>query len=105
MAAATALAISVCDWRGLKVPTAGASGPPAPNRRSTSASYLPAGARIAGAAGALVSTASGEADNWSVKIRGFVEPGNESGRDIGYQLHLQQRNMIFELQFTLLEAA
>jgi hypothetical protein len=90
MAWAIDLAISVCERRGLKLPTAGASGPPALNRRSMSASYFPAG----GASGAGVR---------SVKVA-FQCCEDGSGRNIRNQLHFQQGDMVFQLQFALFQA-
>src|SRR4051812_21779646 len=100
-----ALAISVCERRGLKLPTAGASGPPALNRRSSSASCLPAGAGelpasgVAGAGDGAPGTSVG-----SVKVA-FQWCEDGSGRNVRHQLHFQQGDMVLQLQFALFQAA
>src|SRR3954463_3127839 len=103
MACAMALAISVCERRGLKLPTAGASGPPALNRRSISASCLPAGAPSCSAS-VLASVRAWGALFESVKVA-FQWCEDGSGRDVRHQLHFQQGDMIFQLELALFEAA
>jgi hypothetical protein len=100
MAWAIAFAISVCERRGLKLPTAGASGPPALNRRSISASNLPTGRALWSAASGLSPGAWME----SVKMA-FQWCEDGSGRNIRHQLHFQQGDVVFQLQFALLQPA
>src|SRR5690606_17918752 len=108
MALAIAFAISVCDWRGRKPPTACPSGLPTPKRTSISSSW---------------STGSGMAEDSTVKIqpgkcvddldrrratsqRSASSTGNAtSGRNIRHQLHLQQGDVVLQLQLALLQAA
>src|SRR5690606_808883 len=109
MALAIAFAISVCDWRGRKPPTACPSGLSTPTRTSISSSW---------------STGSGMAEDSTVKIQpgkcvddldrqrvtlqrcaSRVMEMQSSGRNIRHELHLQQGDVVLQLQLALLQAA